>query len=187
MRFDEFTGTHCLDVFPVDRFAGFVVEVGVPRGWDPLSAATGVRLWACRNDPRIKTFCANAVLTMHHVQAALDPAEVFTMLAEQQVQSVPNSSELSREISAAAEGTGAAGMLTMQIAHELGTIESVSRSRIVNGERGTLIAQLTVTALENSPVDRASIWLKVRPGPSVSSTPAGHPSVSPVTATRAGQ
>lgn len=47
----------------------------------------------------------------------------------------------------------------MQITHELGAIESVSRSRIITAEEETLIAQLTMTVLRDSPVERANIWL----------------------------
>ncbi|BBN48955.1 hypothetical protein MOKP45_37130 [Mycobacterium avium subsp. hominissuis] len=49
----------------------------------------------------------------------------------------------------------------MQITHELGAIESVSRSRIITAEEETLIAQLTMTVLRDSPVERANIWLAV--------------------------
>lgn len=174
MRFDEFTDERGLAVSSVDRFAGFVVEVGVPPRWEPFDSAVGIRVWAWRDDPRIDVFCANAVLTMHRVQAPLDPAEVFAMLSEQQLQSAPKCHELHREFAAANEGVGMVGTLTMQIAHELGTIDSASQSRIIAAERETLIAQLTVTALDDSPVDRAHIWLTTRPGPAANPAPAGH-------------
>lgn len=44
MRFDEYTEKHGLAVSPVERFAGLVVEVGVPRGWEPFDSAVGVRV-----------------------------------------------------------------------------------------------------------------------------------------------
>lgn len=164
LRFDEFVERAGISVSPVDRFSGCVVEVGAPPGWELLDSAVGVRVWVCRTDPRIDEFCANAVLTMHRVEALLDAREALTMLVEQQLESVPGCHELHREIAAATEGAGVVGALAMQITHELGTIESVSRSRIITTEQETLIAQLTVTALHDSPVDRANVWLTVRAG-----------------------
>lgn len=164
MRFDEFLKKHGTRFSPVDRFAGFLVEVGLPPGWEPFESAVGVRVWVCRTDPQITVFCANAVLTMHRVEAPIDAGEVFAMLVEQQLQSVPGSRERHRELAAAAEGRGVVGALATEISHELGAIESVSRSRIVPAEREILIAQLTVTALKNSPVERAGVWLSVRTG-----------------------
>lgn len=174
MRFDDFVQEHSLAVYPVDRFAGFVVEVGVPPGWEPFDSAVGARVWAWRNDPCIEVFCANAVLTMHRVEAALDPAGVFAMLVEQQLQAAPGCREQSRELGVATEGAGVTGLLAMKIAHELGTIDSESKSRIITTEQETLIAQLTMTALTDSLVDRAHIWLKAVPGPVVSPALAGH-------------
>ncbi|OBI41501.1 hypothetical protein A5707_07205 [Mycobacterium kyorinense] len=184
MRFDEFVKEHNVAVFPVDRFAGYVVEVGVPPGWEPFDSATGVRVWVCRTDPRITEFCANAVLTMHRVEAALAPGDVFAMLTEQQLHSVPGCHELHRELAAATDGPGGAGALFTQIANELGTIDSVSRSRIITAEQETLIAQLTVTALHDSPVDRAHIWLSVQIGAAADPASAGHHGGAPVTETR---
>jgi len=184
MRFDEFVNKRGLAVFPVDRFAGLAVQVGVPPGWEPFDSAPGARVWACRNDPCIAEFCANAVLTMHCVEAALDPAEVFAMLADQQLQSVPGCHEVRRELTVATEGAGVVGVLGMQITHELGTIDSVSQSRIITAGQETLIAQLTVTALHDSPVDRAHIWLSVRPGATAGAVPAGDRGAVPVTGVR---
>ncbi|RAU92529.1 hypothetical protein DQP58_18425 [Mycobacterium colombiense] len=124
------------------------------------------------------------MLTMHRVQVPLDPAEVFVMLCEQQLQTAPRCRELHREFTAAAEGVGMVGALAMQIAHEVGTVDSASQSRIIAAERETLIAQLTVTALHDSPVDRAHIWLTARSGPVASPAPVGHQ--APVTETREG-
>jgi hypothetical protein len=185
MRFDEFVAESGVDVFPADRFAGLVVAVGLPPRWEPFNSAAGVRVWAWRDDPRIDVFCANAVLTMYRVQAPLDPAEVFVMLCEQQLQTAPRCRELQREFTAAAEGVGMVGALAMQIAHELGTIDCASQSRIIMAEKETLIAQLTVTALHDSPVDRTRIWLTARPGPAVVPASAG-PHRAPGSGTREG-
>lgn len=184
MRFDEFVQKRGLAVFPVDQFAGLAVQVGVPPGWEPFDSAPGVRVWVCRSDPLVAEFCANAVLTMHRVGAALDPGEVFAMLADQQLQSVPGCHEVRRDLAAATEGAGVVGVLGMQITHELGTIDSVSQSRIVTVGQETLIAQLTVTALHDSPVDRTHIWLSVRPGAPAPAAPAGDRGSVPVTGMR---
>jgi hypothetical protein len=186
MRFDEFVESHGLAVSPVNRFDGFLVEVRVPPGWEPFDSAVGVRVWACRDDPCLKEFCANAVLTMHRVKAALDPAEVFTMLVEQQLQSVPGCREVRREFGPAGASGGIHGYLAMQITHELGIIDSASQSRILTDRQQTLIAQLTVTARHDSPVDRSRIWLTVRAGAAPASAPAGDRGVVPVSTTRAG-
>jgi hypothetical protein len=184
MRFDDFVDKHGVVVSAVDQFAGFVVQVGVPPGWEPFDSAVGIRVWLCRNDPRIDQFCANAVLTMHGVEAGLDAYEVFTMLVDQQLHSVPGCNELRRQLAAATEGAGVAGTLTVQINHDLGTIDSVSRSRIISIEEETLIAQLTVTALHESPVDLSNVWLAVRAGASAGSTSAGHRRGVPIIETR---
>lgn len=172
MRFDEFIARDGVAVSPVDQFDGLAVDVGVPADWDPFDSAPGIGVWMCRHDPRVNQFCPNAVLTLHRVEAPLDAADVFAMLSEQQLQSVPGCQELYRELATATEGPGVTGVLTMQISHELGVLGSVSRSRIITRERETLITQLTVTALHDSPVDQESIWLAVRPGP-VSRPPTG--------------
>lgn len=74
----------------------------------------------------------------------MDAGEVFAMLVEQQLQSVPGSRELRREFGAGAEGAGAKGLLATQVPQDVGLIDSVSRSQIMTAERHTLIAQLTV-------------------------------------------
>lgn len=75
----------------------------------------------------------------------------------------------------------------MQIAHELGTIDSVSRSRIITEGQETLIAQLTMTALHESPVKQANIWLSVRMGAApVGPASDNHPRKAPATTTRDG-
>ncbi|MDR3664358.1 MAG: hypothetical protein P4L86_28910 [Mycobacterium sp.] len=110
---------------------------------------------------------------MHCVEAALDAGDVFTMLAEQQLQSALGARERSRALIAATEGPGVVGVLAMQIADELGVIESSSRARIITTEQETMIAQVTVTALKNSPVNRAGVWLTVRPGTASDSVSSG--------------
>jgi len=163
MRFDEFVQQRNLAISAVDTFDGFVVEVGVPEGWYPFDSVTGMRMWACRSDPRSDIFCANAVLVTHGVEAELDAAELFTMLAEQQLGSVQCAHEQRRVLSAATEGPGFVGVLAMQINDKLGTIDSLTRTRIITNSEETMIAQLTVTALQDSPANRANIWLTVRP------------------------
>lgn len=172
MRFDEFLDVRGIVASPVDRFSGFVVEVGVPGGWEPFDSGVGARVWVWRDDPCVDVFCANAVLTMHRVAAPLIPAEVFAMLVEQQLATVASTSELHRNIAPANEGAGVLGTLEMRITHELGTINSSSQSRIIMTEQETLIAQLTVTALDHSPVHRALLWLTIRTGPTTNSTHA---------------
>lgn len=49
-----------------------------------------------------------------------------------------------------------------------------------------MIAQLTVTALHDSPVDQAHIWLSVRPGATAGAAPAGDRGAVPVTGMRDG-
>lgn len=180
MRFDEFVERAGITVSPLDLFPGYVVEVGLPPSWELVNSAIGVRVWIHRTDPHIDKFCANAVLMMHRVDAALDPSDVFATLIEQQVQSVPGCHELHRELAVATEGAGVTGALAMQITHELGTIDSVARSRIIiTAEQETVIAQLTVTALHDLRVDRANIWLTVR-----SSAETGSGSAVPVVGIR---
>ncbi|BBX07644.1 hypothetical protein MAIC_24470 [Mycolicibacterium aichiense] len=134
----------------------------LPPGWDPYDSAPGVALWVCRSDPLANEFCANAVLTMHRVEAVLDCGEVFAMLADQQLQSVPGCRERSRQLTAAEEGSGVAGTLAMEFAHQFGPLDSICRSRIAAMEPETLIVQLTTSVLRDSPVVREPIQLTVR-------------------------
>jgi hypothetical protein len=174
MRFDEFVEGSDIAVCSVDLFTGLVVEVGVPPGWEPFDSAVGVRVWVRRTDPRIEAFCANAVLTMHRVEAVLDAEGVFAMLADQQRRSVRGCHELHRELGDATEGPGGVGVLALEITHELGAIDSVSQSRIITTEQETLIAQLTATALHDSPVERGDVRLNVRMGAAAGSASLGH-------------
>jgi hypothetical protein len=102
------------------------------------------------------------------------------------MQSVPGCHELHRDLAAATERAGVAGALAMQITHELGTIDSVSRTRIITTEQETLIAQLTVTALHDSPVDRSNVWLTVRMDAAAGPVSADQHSSVPVAGTRTG-
>ncbi|WP_232077615.1 hypothetical protein [Mycolicibacterium aichiense] len=99
---------------------------------------------------------------MHRVEAVLDCGEVFAMLADQQLQSVPGCRERSRQLTAAEEGSGVAGTLAMEFAHQFGPLDSICRSRIAAMEPETLIVQLTTSVLRDSPVVREPIQLTVR-------------------------
>lgn len=104
------------------------------------------------------------------------------MLSEQQLQYLPQSAELHRSLRSAGESIGIEGSLAMQISDEVGTIDSISQSRIIRREEESLIAQVTVTALRDSPVDLKKIWLAVKasaaPGPLVADD-SGNPPVTP--------
>ena len=178
MRFDEFLNARGVAVSLVDGFVGYVLQVGLPPDWEPVDSTAGVQVWACRDDPRIDEFCANAVLTMHRLAAPLDAGDVFAMLADQQLHSMPKSRERHRDLAPATDGAGVLGSLAMEITTDLGTLDSVSRTRIVTTERETLIAQLTISALHDSPVDRDHVWLTVRTGAATgSASPTHHSAV----------
>lgn len=161
MRFDEFVNERAISVIPVNSYPGCAVHVALPPGWEPYDAAPGLAVWVCPSDPRADEFCANAVLTMHRVEALLDCGEVFTMLADQQLQLVSGCRERRRDISDAAEGAGVAGTLAMEFAHEFGALDSICRSRIVAMQGETLIVQLTTSVLRDSLVVREPIRLTV--------------------------
>lgn len=165
MRFSEYATRSGIAVVRVDRYSGFVVEVGMPAGWELVRSVPGMRLW-CRSDEKSKgAFCSNAVLTMHSVAAALDEHDVFAMLADEQLQSAPGCQEARREATSADDGIGVYGLFALQIpAHEFGAIESVSRSRVIKYGPETMVAQLTVTALLTSAVNHSAFRLVVRPG-----------------------
>lgn len=184
MRFDEFVHDRGVAVAPVDGFDDFVVQVGLPPDWEPADSAAGMQLWICRDDPAVGQFCANAVLTMHRVDEPLDPADVFAMLVEQQLQSLPGSREIHRDLAPSADGAGVLGLLALKVTHDdLGTLESVSRTRIITADRETLIAQLTVSALHDSPAIRAPVWLTVRASAPADFAPPAHPAAVQPTAT----
>ncbi|KAA0112352.1 hypothetical protein CIW47_00880 [Mycolicibacterium sp. P1-5] len=162
MRFDEFVAESGIAVLPGDQCPGCAIQVALPPGWVPFDSAPGVAVWVSQSDPLASEFCANAVLTVHRVQSVLDCGAVFMMLAEQQLQSVPGCHERSRELTAAEEGSGIAGTLAMEFAHEFGALDSICRSRIVAMDEETLIVQLTTSVLRDSPVVREPVRLVVR-------------------------
>ena len=166
MRFDQFIEQSGIAVSPVDSIDGFIVDVGLPSEWAPLDSVHGVRVWIWRCDPHITEFCANAVLTMHCIDAPLEAGEMFAMLSEQQAHMLSGSRIEQNELGAAKEGPGFTGTFAMIFASPFGPIGSVSRSRIITADRRTLVAQLTITAMQDSPVDRTNIWLSVTPGAS---------------------
>jgi hypothetical protein len=162
VRFDEFAAERNISVSAVDRFAGYSVRVGLPADWWLFDSAPGVRIWVWRGDPRIGVFCSNAVFTMHRVEEPFDAGEMFGMLVDQQLQLVPPGQEQRRELASASEGVGFVGSVAIEFPLNCGTVVSESRSRIITTERLTLVAQLTLTALQDSPVDRAKAWMTVR-------------------------
>jgi hypothetical protein len=169
MQLDEFARDRGVEMAPVDQLAGLAVKVGLPSGWDILESAVGVRVWICSADPFFDEFCANAVLTMHRIGVALDVKEVFAMLVEQQVFSVPKCCETRCELAVSTDGPGVAGTLVLEIDSHLGRIDSVSRTRIIPRMDETLIAQLTSTALVDSPAGTEGSWLTVRASDSAAS------------------
>ncbi|WP_375488491.1 hypothetical protein [uncultured Mycobacterium sp.] len=170
MRFDDYVRGRSVALTPVDRFAGFEVNVWLPAGWERVGTVTGMQVWCPRDGRSTGVFCANAVLTMHHVAAALDAAEVFAMLVDEQLHSVPGCREKHRAIAPAQDGVGVEGFLALHIpTHEFGALDSVTHSRIITDGQQTLIAQLTLTALHSAPVQHAVVRLAVQPGAS----PAG--------------
>ena len=171
MRLDEFTNTRGVAVSPVDGFDGFEVQVGLPLGWEPFHSAPGAQVWTRSGDSCIDDFCRNAVLTMHHLAASLDPSDVFAMLVDQQLHSLPGSRERHRDLAAATEGAGVRGSLAVEIAHDRNILDSVSQTRILTTDSATLIAQLTVSALRDSPAMGEAIWLTVRDGAAGSTSP----------------
>jgi hypothetical protein len=180
MRMDQLIETTGTVVRPVDRFGGLLVKVGLPPAWEPVESPFGSHIWVWIGDPRIKDFGANAVLTMHVMESIFDGATVFPALCEQQLQMLSGGRELKRELSAATEGPGVTGLFVTQVSADVGVIESVARSRIVTTDRETLIAQLTVTALNDSPVDWSEIWLTVETGTAAGAALAGRDSGLPI-------
>jgi hypothetical protein len=158
VRFDDFVALHGIAVSPVEDFDGYAVAVVLPPDWEEFDA----KVWSWRGDPFISKFGANAVLTMSRVAAPLDPAEVFDMLCEWQLHMVPGVRLRNRGQQPAVEGPGIVGSLLMDIdTTEYGLVDSASRTRIITTGEETLIVQLTITALHDSPVDRAHIRLAV--------------------------
>ena len=161
MRLDEFLDNSGIPVAVVEQFDEYAVDVALPPGWEPFQSPPGTRVCIWRADPVGARFCANVVLTMSQVEAALDPAEVFPMLCQWQLLMVPGTQETSRELAHANEGPGLIGTLALHIPSDFGLLDSESVTRILTAQRRTLIAQLTLTALPESPVDRNNIGLAV--------------------------
>lgn len=182
VRFDEFVADNGIAAAPADQFDGFAVSVILPPDWalldvEPYNTVPGTRAWAWPADPCIERhhFGANAVLSMSVVEASLDPAEVFAMLCEWQLHMVGDTHERRRALEPATEGPGVVGTLMMEITtSEYGPVASVSRTRIIPAGEQTLIAQLTITALLDSPIDKAHIALIVAPGDAAGPAPVGY-------------
>jgi hypothetical protein len=175
MRFDEYLQQRGITAVPVDRMDGFEVTVEGPQDWEPLEAQPGLRIWVWPQDPYRQQFCANAVLTMHRIAVELDPAEVFSMLSEEQVLVVPGCHVRERASAPAEDSTigGIQGMLSSQFDSEFGPVDSLSRTRIITADQQTLIAQLTLTALHVSSVDWAGIHLSVVADAAAPDAPVG--------------
>lgn len=178
MRLDHFLERNGIAVATVSQFDGYLVEVAVPLEWeavDTSSSATPVCIW--RDKPGIEPVCANAVLTLVQADAALDPAEVFAMLCEWQVQMLPGIHEVNRESALTDTDTGAGvrGTLALLINTDVGVLESVVMSRIIPTCGHTLIAQLTFTALAESRVGRGRIGLGVVTASMSARSPAAVP------------
>jgi hypothetical protein len=186
VRLDEYLSTNAITSAAVNHFPGYDVKVGLPAGWAPFDGGPGIKLWAWADDPNIDTFCSNIVLTMHAIPAAIDPAEVFAMLCDEQAHLLPDSTEQGRALGAASDGPGIVGRLAMTIGSEHGLLASESLTRIVTDTTETFIAQLTLTALSDSPVDHAGIWLNVLPaastGDAVGPAPLGYHGSAPAAA-----
>jgi hypothetical protein len=163
--FEDFLARNQVDSRTVDSFAGFAVDVALPMDWVPVDAseiAQGARAWVWRNDPRRTVFGANAVLVLQHFDKALDPQTVFAGICGRQRHAVPaGSHEQHRDLGPSGDGPGYAGTLVLNIAHPVGTIDSVTYSRIVADDAQTLVAQLTVTALDDSPLERGQVRLSM--------------------------
>lgn len=163
MRFDEYLAANNASVVAVDQFDDYAVNVAVPLDWDPVDTAADTPVWVWREDPSKAVFCANLVLTQSRVAAIIDPKEAFDMLCAWTIDSFPTTHEFSREVAPASEGPGILGRFGMLIHCDIGVVSSESLTRIIGTEDQTLITQLTLTAMAGSPVDRANIFLAVRP------------------------
>jgi hypothetical protein len=163
VRFDEFIEQSQFVAESVDQFDGFVVEVAVPPEWEPFDSSPVARVWVWRADPSIKQFCTNAVLTMTRLDTALEDGEIFDMLCEWQLQIVPGSRQLHRELTSASDGPGIAGSLIMQFPTEYGDLKSSSQTRVISTDEQTFVAQLTLTSLHDSPRNWENLSLIVRP------------------------
>jgi len=161
VRLDELVHENEIVMVAVDQFDGYAVDVALPAEWEPVKSDAGQRVCIWRADPLRRQFCTNVVLTMTQIEASFDPAEVFPMLCEWQMYQLPGTQEISRECAPATEGPGVVGSLGLQIPSANGLLDSVTVMRILATAERTLIAQLSLTALPESPVDRDHIGLAV--------------------------
>ena len=186
MRFDEFVHQSGIPFAPVKQFDGYLVDVAVPADWVPVHSPPGPMAWVWRDDPCKERFCANAVLTMARVEAALDPSEVFTMICEWQVEMLPGIHEMHRDTAVEHEGSGLMGTLDLLINTDIGVLESVVMARVIATGEQMLIAQLTFTALPESSVRRSQLGFGVFPAtpaaPASRPFPGGTPVSGPVEA-----
>lgn len=170
MLFDDFVQSNRLSVTSVDRFDGHTVTVTMPPDWEAIESPPDSQVWIWQADPLRGRFCANLVLTQSRIDAALDPAGVFAMLCDSTARIFTGIHEYTREVEEAAEGPGILGRFGMLINAESGVLASESLTRVISENHTTLIAQLTLTCLADSPVDRPYIRLAV--------TPAGVPDIT---------
>ena len=180
MRIEQFLQTTGTATRQVDRFDNFMVKVGLPPMWQPMESPFATPLWIWVSDPCIKEFGANAVLTMYVLDSPITGREIFPMLCEQQLQTFPQSRESKRELQDATEGPGLTGILVTQMDADVGAIDTVAWSRMITTDRETMIAQLTVTALHNSPVDWPEIWLSVETATTTGSVSVSRSGGAPV-------
>ncbi|WP_201274383.1 hypothetical protein [Mycolicibacterium sp. CH28] len=105
------------------------------------------------------------------------------MLVNQQVQSIPAFRETHREIDPTMNGAGVAGTLGLELADELGCVQSLCRSEITATTEETLVAQFTVTAMRDSPANLEEFWLSVGV---MDRGAGGRPTTAPVSVGRDG-
>lgn len=180
MRFDDFVRQNGIPFVPAEQFDDYLVEVAVPADWEAVQPSSGPRVWVWRNDPFKERFCANAVLTLARADAVLDPAGVFEMLCEWQAQMLPGIHEVNRALAEDRVGPGVMGTLELLANADVGVLESVVIARIIATDTQTLIAQLTFTALPESPVRRSQIGFGVIPVPRTALSAPGLPGGTPV-------
>lgn len=85
------------------------------------------------------------------------------MLCDSNAHIYPDVHEYTREVEEATEGPGILGRFGMLVNADIGVLASESLTRVIADNRFTSIAQLTLTSLADSPVDRAHIRLAVTP------------------------
>ena len=166
IRFDEYITANNVIVAAVDRFDDYTATVALPPDWEPITSAPATRAWVWRADPFRTRFCASVVLTHTLLEATPDPAETFTMLCAWNANLFPATYEYIREVEAANDGPGLLGRFAMLMNADVGVVTIESLTRIITTQQHTLIAQLTLTALAESPIDRPQIRLTMTPAQS---------------------